>query len=49
MVPWRFRLGVVAIAFVVVLVAAWIYLPDFREGVAALWGDGKTEVKERMK
>jgi len=48
-VPWRFRLGVVAAAFVAVLVAAWVYLPDFKDGVVALWGDGKSEARERLK
>ena len=45
---WRARLLVVAATTLGVLVAAWIYLPDFREGVGILWEDGTKLAEERL-
>lgn len=48
-VSWKARAVITGLAFVAVLAAAWVYLPDFRDGVSALWGDAKDEASERLK
>lgn len=45
---WRARLGFAAVAFVAVLVAAWVYVPDTHDAVRVLWGDAEAEARARL-
>ncbi len=44
---WRARIVIAGVAFVVVLVAAWVYVPDTHDAVRVLWGDAKAQARER--
>lgn len=46
---WKARLVLIALVTVGVVVAAWIYLPDFRDGLIVVWADTKAAVVTRLK
>lgn len=46
---WRARLVLIGLVTAAMLVAAWVYLPDFREGLVIVWGDTKAAVIARLK
>jgi predicted PurR-regulated permease PerM len=45
---WRAKLLMIVLAFVAVVAAAWVYVPELKDGAGVLWGDAKTEAKQRM-
>ena len=46
---WKARLVLIALVTVGLIVAAWVYLPDFREGLVVVWGDAKAALVARLK
>ena len=45
---WRARIVIAGVAFVAVLVTAWVYIPDTHDAVRVLWGDAKAQARDRL-
>jgi hypothetical protein len=44
---WRGRIASTVLGVVGVLVAAWVWMPDFRDGIGVLWGDLSSQAGPR--